>query len=1011
MPAFEFSPAVRWIWTPDSTPPQNAFVCFRHEFDVVEARDALLHLTADARYEVFLNGEWLGHGPIRSWPSPWPVDEYDLAGHLKPGRNVLAVLVQDFGISTFQYLKDNPGVRAQISWNENGNRRELSTDESWRTLVHPSFAWSVPRINVQTGWEEQFDARLEPRDMQNRDWREIGFVDEAWPRAIEAKPNSHEEFETRPIPHLTRERREPVRLVRTEAVTTAPISLSFNLRDALNPQDETANYLLGRMLVATHIHSDEEQEIELHFAIGPQGFNWKLNGEPLPCEGEELQLTEWPVLRLRLRAGWNTLLARPLQLAHSWRASVNIWPQRPLKINARPVDENVGVWLGIGPFGDVTAPEELPGLWQSQYVRAAPNLPGATGEKWEEIWNRGELSRDEMNADWVKPLGARGDFALDVFAVCASERVSGEKPFVDESHALLHDSADWTTIHPLECADTRLLFDWGDEWVGFHEWEIEAPEGTIVDFQGFEFIQRDGRLNLCDLMNNSFRYVCREGFQTYRTFGRRGFRFGFFSFRNHQTPVKIRRIRAVVSTYPVAQNGDFRCSDALLERIWHVGAQSVRVCAEDAYTDCPGYEQVFWVGDARNEALVDLVANGDPKLSAHCWRLAARSLDRMPLVEATAPSGRPLILPAWTFLWMRWAHEHFVLTGDLQFAADAIPWLERNIDGIEAHLNSRDLFEIVAWNMFDWAPMDTPPDGIVTHQNCLAVLGLRQNAEFARVTGFDPFANRCDELADRLSRAINSHLWNTERNAYTDCLRADGTMSPVVSQQTQTAAYLAGVCAPPFGSPEREERCRSIVDEAPDGFVSAGSPFFMFFLLEALRKQNRIDGLVQTIRDYWGPQIEAGATTFWEMYHPHKARLTRSHCHGWSAAPTFFLTQHVLGVSPLEAGYRTVLVAPNLSGVSWAQGRVPTPHGAIEVFWEFVDERFRLRLKLPEGVKARVELPVPGELIVETGVARLVVGEKLVWETDLNVKYPAENRAPIRTKSPVREFAASNSTK
>ena len=549
---------------------------------------------------------------------------------------------------------------------------------------------------------------------------------------------------------------------------------------------------------------------------------------------------------------------------------------------------------------------------------------------------------------------------------------------------MLHNNGEWTTIFPLlNGADTRILLDWGDELVGFHAWEMDAPAGTRVDFQGFEFIQRDGRHNLCDLMNNGFRYICRDGVQQYRTWGRRGFRFGFFSFRGFQTPIKIRRMEAILSTYPASGDGDFRCSDALLERIWHVGARSVRVCAEDAYTDCPAYEQVFWTGDARNEALVDLVTSGDPRLSAHCWFLAARSLERTPLVEATAPSGRPLILPAWTFLWMRWAHEHYLLTGDQEFARAALPWLERNARGIEAHLNDRDLFEIVAWNMFDWAPLDTPADGIVFHQNCLAVLGLRQTAAFARLVERDDLAAHWDELAARLSRAINAHGWNFEREAYADCLRADGTMSPIVSQQTQTAALIAGVCAPPFGSNEREARCRAIVERAPEEFVSAGSPFFMFFLLEALEKQGRVGELVQTIRDYWGPQIEAGATTFWEMFHPDKPRLTRSHCHGWSAAPTFFLTQHVLGVTPLEPGYAVVQIAPQMAGATWAQGRVPTPRGVIEVFWQHKDGAFSLRLELPPGIKARVVAPFGGDWKIENGAARLVESpSQLEWETE-----------------------------
>src|SRR5687768_2956294 len=130
MTDFCFAPGAQWIWTAQPTPPQNAFVCFRRDFEVNgEAEDAVLHITADARYELFLNGEWLGHGPIRSWPSPWPVDEYSLTGRLKPGKNCLAVLVQDFGISTFQYLKDKPGLLAQLQWHEAGQACEIGSDD------------------------------------------------------------------------------------------------------------------------------------------------------------------------------------------------------------------------------------------------------------------------------------------------------------------------------------------------------------------------------------------------------------------------------------------------------------------------------------------------------------------------------------------------------------------------------------------------------------------------------------------------------------------------------------------------------------------------------------------------------------------------------------------------------------------------------------------------------------------------------------------------------------------
>jgi len=126
--------------------------------------------------------------------------------------------------------------------------------------------------------------------------------------------------------------------------------------------------------------------------------------------------------------------------------------------------------------------------------------------------------------------------------------------------------------------------------------------------------------------------------------------------------------------------------------------------------------------------------------------------------------------------------------------------------------------------------------------------------------------------------------------------------------------------------------------EPPPHFVRAGSPFFMFFLLEALAREGRFDELLKTIHDYWGVQIAAGATTCWETYHPQEARSTRSHCHGWSAAPVYFLSQYVLGVQPLAPGFRKILVAPR-GNLEWCHGRAPTPAGTVECFWQRTGQR------------------------------------------------------------------------
>jgi hypothetical protein len=315
---------------------------------------------------------------------------------------------------------------------------------------------------------------------------------------------------------------------------------------------------------------------------------------------------------------------------------------------------------------------------------------------------------------------------------------------------------------------------------------------------------------------------------------------------------------------------------------------------------------------------------------------------------------------------MRWAQEHFQLTGDREFMTELLSYLDRNIAGMKKAINSRGLFEMFAWNLFDWAPMDTPADGIVTHISCLASLGLKQCAQLAKDMSNDAKSEEWSKLAGVIADGVNKHLWSDDKKAYLDCIRKDGKPSPTFSQQTQTAAYISGVA-----QGDRAKRCADLMHSPPKDFVKAGSPFFMFFLLEALVHENNFDALADTISDYWGKQTDAGATTFWEMYQEPDAkssfsgaahRLTRSHCHGWSAAPTFFLTQYILGIRPLEPGYAKVLIAPQPTRLAWAQGKVPTPAGVIDCYWRSAPDRFDLAVSAPRDRELRIELPSQGKV-------------------------------------------------
>jgi alpha-L-rhamnosidase len=68
---------------------------YRCRFVVEEETSVRLHVAADERYELFLDGKRIGRGSERGDPSHWFFDTYDLA--LAPGRHLLAARVWALG--------------------------------------------------------------------------------------------------------------------------------------------------------------------------------------------------------------------------------------------------------------------------------------------------------------------------------------------------------------------------------------------------------------------------------------------------------------------------------------------------------------------------------------------------------------------------------------------------------------------------------------------------------------------------------------------------------------------------------------------------------------------------------------------------------------------------------------------------------------------------------------------------------------------------------------------------
>jgi hypothetical protein len=141
-----------------------------------------------------------------------------------------------------------------------------------------------------------------------------------------------------------------------------------------------------------------------------------------------------------------------------------------------------------------------------------------------------------------------------------------------------------------------------------------------------------------------------------------------------------------------------------------------------------------------------------------------------------------------------------------------------------------------------------------------------------------------------------------------------------------------------------------------------GAPFHGLLLVEGLYRYGRSQAALDFMRRYWGEMLRRGATTFWDNFSldwrdGKVAGRNTSLCHGWAAGPTYSLGAHVLGVRPQAPGFAEIRIEPEPGYLEWAAGKVPTPHGEVEVRWSRAADVFRIEASIPEGCTASVALP------------------------------------------------------
>jgi len=179
---------------------QGVAIGFRKSFDL-SAKPlgaTLLHLFADARYILWVNGTYVDRGPARFQPNGPEYDTVDIGPYLQSGKNCVALLCIG-NLSGGKVMRHQPGLTAVL---ESEDTTLWSTDKSWR------WTGATRYRDVDANWANLSESKVDAT-AEDGDWTQTNYNDANWKRAARISGDAWGPLTSRRIPRL-RETAVPV---------------------------------------------------------------------------------------------------------------------------------------------------------------------------------------------------------------------------------------------------------------------------------------------------------------------------------------------------------------------------------------------------------------------------------------------------------------------------------------------------------------------------------------------------------------------------------------------------------------------------------------------------------------------------------------------------------------------------------------------------------------------------------------------------------------------------------
>jgi hypothetical protein len=411
--------------------------------------------------------------------------------------------------------------------------------------------------------------------------------------------------------------------------------------------------------------------------------------------------------------------------------------------------------------------------------------------------------------------------------------------------------------------------------------------------------------------------------RVFQTLWWRTFRYVELEIETKDEPLVLNDFYSIFSAYPFEEKASFNCDNSQLKDIWNVGWHTQRLCANETFFDCPYYEQLQYIGDARIQALVSTYVSGDSRLTRNAISILHDSQMPLGITQSRYPSSQAQIIPTFSLVWVTMVYDYWMLNDDPVFVKSMIPGMQETLNWFRSRLDSTGMLGPVEWwNFVDWVYSkgweNGSPSAARTGNSSIIslqfVYTLEKAADVFEAYKMNDIADDYRNLADKIKKSVYQRCFDSNRG-----LIADSPEKATFSQH----ANILGILTNTF--PQTADKTKIINTILSDKDLAQCTLYFKFYLFEALEKAGHADELIPALTP-WKKMVDGGLSTFAETPDP-----TRSDCHAWSASPVYYFLSQVAGIKPASPGFKTVTVEPNFGDLKTIDAAMPHKLGLIQV--------------------------------------------------------------------------------